>query len=55
MWIVQCDKNDAPGTIYDKKHKADRVVTLHNRNNPSHNAYVYRVSVSLNILEKIEN
>lgn len=54
MWIVKCDKNDAPRTIYDKKHKADRVATLHNRNNYGHNAYVYRVSVSFTIIEEKE-
>lgn len=51
-WRVKCNKNDAPGTLYDQKWKADKVAREHKRKNGGHSVKVQRVEAVINVQEE---
>nr|WP_158231427.1 hypothetical protein [Gaetbulibacter sp. 4G1] len=53
-WRVVCNKNDAPGTIYDEKWKADNVARSHKRRNPSHKVKVQRIITQFSVQQEYE-
>jgi len=52
VWRVKCSKNDTPGTLYDKKWKADKVARDHKRRNPDHNVKVQMVQTEITVKEE---
>jgi hypothetical protein len=51
-WRVVCDKDDASGTLYDEKWKADRAARNHKLNNASHSVKVQRIEAVLKVKEE---
>ena len=49
MWRVVCNKNDAPGTLYDQKWKADRAAGSHRTSKTGHKTKVQRLSVQIKV------